>query len=201
VSESIQKWLGRNRPPRVHITYDVETRGAIKKKELPFIVGILADLSGENAPEIGLKERKFIEIDRDNFGEVMATLAPGLTVKVPNELTAAEAEGDEKAKEGEEGEEGEGARLVAPLTFKKLDDFRPENVAGQIADLSELLEGRRALVDLAAQIDLRDGLAEMLYQIMTSSEEEQKKLQGEAETALTELASDEAGDGAAKEKE
>lgn len=198
MSESIQKWLGRNRPPRVHITYDVETRGAIKKKELPYIVGILADLSGENTPEVGLKERNFIEIDRDNFGEVMATLAPGLTVKVPNELAAAEAEGGEKA---EEGEEGEGARLVAPLSFKKLDDFRPENVAGQIADLSELLEGRRALVDLAAQIDLRDGLAEMLYQIMTSSEEEQKKLQGEAETALTELASDEAGDGAAKEKE
>jgi type VI secretion system protein ImpB len=198
VSESIQKWLGRNRPPRVHITYDVETRGAIVKKELPFIVGILADLSGENAPEIGLKERKFIEIDRDNFGDVMATLAPTLTVKVPNELVAAETEGDEKAKEGEEGE---GARLVASLTFKKLDDFRPENVAGQIADLSELLEGRRALVDLAAQIDLRDGLAEMLYQIMTSSEEEQKKLQGEAETALTELASDEGGEGAAEEKE
>lgn len=198
MSESIQKWLGRNRPPRVHITYDVETRGAIKKKELPFIVGILADLSGENAPEIGLKERKFIEIDRDNFGEVMATLAPSLTVKVPNELTAAEADGDEKA---EEGEEGEGEKLVAPLTFKKLDDFRPENVAGQIADLSELLEGRRALVDLAAQIDLRDGLAEMLHQIMTSSEEEQKKLQGEAETALTELASDDEGDGASKEKE
>jgi type VI secretion system protein ImpB len=199
VSESIQKWLGRNRPPRVHITYDVETRGAIVKKELPFIVGILADLSGENTPEIGLKERKFIEIDRDNFGEVMATVAPGLTVKVPDELAAAaEAEGDEKAKEGEEDA---GAMLVAPLSFRKLDDFRPENVAGQIADLSELLEGRRALVDLAAQIDLRDGLAEMLHQIITSSEDEQKKLQGDAETALTELASDEGGEGAGEEKE
>ena len=187
MSESIQKWLGRNRPPRVHITYDVETRGAIKKKELPFIAGILADLSGENAPEGDFKERKFIEIDRDNFGEVMATVAPSLTVKVPDELKAAEAKGDEKA--DEEGEES-GERLVAALSFKKLDDFRPENVAGQIAELSELLEGRRALVDLAAQIDLRDGLADMLHQIMTGSEEEQKKLQGEAETALTELASE-----------
>lgn len=186
MSESIQKWLGRNRPPRVHITYDVETRGAIKKKELPFIAGILADLSGENAPDDTLKERKFIEIDRDNFGEVLATLAPSLTVKVPNELKAAEAEGDDKAEEGEE----DGERLVASLSFRKLDDFRPENVAGQIADLSELLEGRRALVDLAAQIDLRDGLAEMLQQIMTSSEDEQKKLQGEAEKTLTELASE-----------
>lgn len=186
MSESIQKWLGRNRPPRVHITYDVETRGAIKKKELPFIAGILADLSGENAPDDTLKERKFIEIDRDNFGEVLATLAPSLTVKVPNELKAAEAEGDDKAEEGEE----DGERLVASLSFRKLDDFRPENVAGQIADLSELLEGRRALVDLAAQIDLRDGLADMLQQIMTSSEDEQKKLQGEAEKTLTELASE-----------
>jgi len=194
MSESIQKWLGRNRPPRVQITYDVETRGAIKKKELPFIVGILADLSGENAPEAGLKDRKLIEIDRDNFGQMMATLAPSLTVKAPNELTRAEAEGKD--------EEAEEENLVAELTFKKLDDFRPENVAGQVADLSELLEGRRALVDLAAQIDLRNGLAEMLHQIMTSSEEEQKKLQGEAETALTELAEeDEAGKRANKDKE
>lgn len=194
MSESIQKWLGRNRPPRVHITYDVETRGAIKKKELPFIAGILADLSGENTPGIGLKDRKFIEIDRDNFGQVMATLAPSLTIKVPNELVKANAE------EGKE-EEADGAKLVAGLTFKKLDDFRPENVAGQIADLSELLEGRRALVDLAAQIDLRDGLADMLHEIMTSSEDEQKKLQGEAETALTELAETETGNGAAEGKE
>lgn len=201
MTDSIQHWLGRNRPPRVQITYDVETGGAIEMKELPFIVGILADLAGDNVPADSLKERKFLEIDRDNFNELMAkTIAPTLELRVPNVLAAAqaEAEGDEKeegkkeakAKAKEEGEEGaaeEGERLVVNLAFQDIDDFRPENIAEQIPDLAALLDARRSLRDLAAQLDLREGLDRMLLQVVGSSEEEMKQLEGAAAEELEKI--------------
>lgn len=174
MGESIQKWLGRNRPPRVQITYDVETLGAIEMKELPFVLGILADLSGSTERAENLKERKFLEIDRDNFDQTMAkTIAPTLQVKVPDAL---------KAAEGTEGE-----NLVADLAFGDIDDFRPENIAMQVPALRSLLEARHALTDLVAQLDLREGLAEQLDQLVGSSEADLKALGAAADEELQKL--------------
>src|SRR5262245_66338276 len=109
--ESLQHKLDRVRPPRVQITYDVETGGAIQKKELPFVVGILADLCGRPANALPpLKERKFVEIDRDNFNDVLKSLSPRLQLSVENKLTK------------------EGGSTSVELTFKDLDDFRPLTV-------------------------------------------------------------------------
>ncbi len=179
---SVHKKLGRVRKPRVHITYDVETGGAIEMKELPFIVGILSDLAGDNKPELPLKERKFIDIDRDNFSEIMSkTLAPTLQVKVENSIVRAaqEAEG--------ETAEGEGKPLVADLAFKDIDDFRPESIAEQVSELKALLDARNSLRDLAAQLDLRDGLDEQLAQLVSGDEAELKKLEGAVEDELKAL--------------
>src|SRR6266513_846209 len=110
--ESLQKKIGRVRPPRVHITYDVETGGAIEKKELPFVVGVLADLSGN--PEKALpavKDRNFAEIDRDNFDQILAKSAPRLTFKVDNKLT------------------DDDTRLGIELKFRSLEDFEPQSIA------------------------------------------------------------------------
>src|SRR5882762_8996565 len=106
--ESIQKKIGRVRPPRVHITYDVETGGAIEKKELPFVVGVLADLSGNPEKQLPpVKDRQFAEIDRDNFDQVLAKSAPRLTYKVDNKLT------------------DDDTRLGVELKFKSMEDFEP----------------------------------------------------------------------------
>ena len=87
MADSLQKWVGRNRPPRVQITYDVEIGDAIEKKELPFVVGLLADLSGDQVDsQPKLRDRRFVEIDRDNFNEVMAKISPKVGVKIPDVL-------------------------------------------------------------------------------------------------------------------
>lgn len=202
MTDSIQHWLGRNRPPRVQITYDVETGGAIEMKELPFIVGILADLAGDNVPAESLKDRKFLEIDRDNFNDLLAkTIAPRLELRVPDVLAAvrAEAEEGEKEKEkkdakgkakGQEAEEAaaeDGERLVVNLAFDDIDDFRPERIAEQVPELAVLLDARRSLRDLAAQLDLREGLDRMLLQVLSSSEEEMKQLEGAATQELEKI--------------
>src|SRR5580658_7794310 len=109
--ESLQKKLSRVRPPRVHITYDVETGGAIEKREIPFVVGVLADLSGmPEKPLPAIKDRKFVQIDRDNFNEVLGKINPRLAFKVPNKLS----EDDTK--------------LGVELKFKDMDDFHPAKV-------------------------------------------------------------------------
>src|ERR1035437_7888522 len=121
--QSITKKLGRVRPPRVHITYDVETGGAVEKREIPFVVGVMADLSGQpDKPLAKLKDRKFTEIDRDNFDSVMAAQAPRLAFKVDNTLSPA------------------GGKLGVDLRFKKLTDFEPHYVARQVKPLTQLLE-------------------------------------------------------------
>jgi len=142
--ESLQHKLDRVRPPRVQITYDVETAGAIQKKELPFVVGILADLSGKpaQAPR-PLKERKFVEIDRDNFNAVMASIGPRLQMTVPNTLTSA------------------GGSLPVELTFQHIDDFEPLKLINQVDALRRLLEVRTRLSDLLVKLDgneVLDGL-------------------------------------------
>jgi type VI secretion system protein ImpB len=145
--ESTQHKLDRIRPPRVQITYDVEIGDAIVMKELPFVVGIMADLSGDNKPTKPLKERKYTEIDRDNFNDIMYSIEPSLKLSVANKLKKKDADP---------------ASLVASLTFKNLDDFSPINVLKQVPQLSELFEARTRLSDLSAKLDGNDRLEEAI---------------------------------------
>lgn len=144
--ESLQHKLDRVRPPRVQITYDVHTAGAIEKKELPFVVGVLADVCGKpaEAPR-AMKERKFVEIDRDNFHAVLASLKPRLTMQVKNTLTPTN-----------------GTNLNVELNFRHLDDFGPLSVIEQVAPLKKLFEARRRLSDLLAKLDGNDELDSLL---------------------------------------
>jgi type VI secretion system protein ImpB len=154
MSGSLQHKLSRVRPPRVQITYDVETLGSIQKKELPFIVGILADLSGKPDPESAtplpkLKERKFVEIDRDNFDAVLESIGPRVAFQVPNRLQADATN-----------------NLNVVLNFKKMEDFSPENLVQQIKPLRELFEARRQLNDLLAKLDGNDNLDALLREVL-----------------------------------
>ncbi len=150
---SIQHKLDRVRKPRVQITYDVETGGAMQKMALPFVVGVLADLSGQpsKAPP-PLKERKVITIDRDNFNDVMARQGPRLALKVDNTLT------DEET------------RLAVELKFKHIDDFEPARVAEQIGPLRELLEVRGRLKQLLSKMEGNDKLEQLLSDIISNTD-------------------------------
>jgi len=174
VTESTQHKLSRVRPPRVQITYDVETGGAIQMKELPLVVGILADLAGKpEEPLPVLKQRKFVEIDRDNFNDVLASLKPRLALRVANRL-----------EEGEEGGDGEeGSKLNAELNFRHLDDFHPASVVQQIEPMRKLFEARQRLTDLLAKLDGNDDLDALLQDVAANTEqqEELKKLTEKAE--------------------
>ena len=151
--ESLQHTLDRVRAPRVQITYDVEIGDAIQMKEIPFVVGVLGDLSGNPAePLPKLKERKFIEIDRDNFNTVLAGMKPRLAYRVDNKLT------DDDSKLGVE------------LRFNSLDDFHPERVVAQVAPLRKLAEARRKLSDLLNKLDGNDKLEELLKDVINSTE-------------------------------
>jgi type VI secretion system protein ImpB len=151
--ESVQKKIGRVRPPRVHITYDVETGGAIEKRDIPFVVGVLADLSGmPSKPLPKLKDRKFTEIDRDNFDQVMAKQEPRIAFKVDNKLT------------------DEGGKMGVELKFAKMADFQPDNVARQVAPLNHLLELRTKLSNLRSSLLGNDKLEELLQQAVTDTE-------------------------------
>jgi len=153
MSNSLQKWVGRNRPPRVQITYDVETGDAIEKRELPMVVGMLADLSGQPAtPLPKLKERRFVDIDRDNFDEIMGKIRPRLDLSVPD---TAKGEGN----------------LRIELNFEKFADFHPEALVGQVPRLAKLLEARHQLRDLLAKLDGNDELDSILERIVRSTEE------------------------------
>jgi type VI secretion system protein ImpB len=153
MAESTQHKLDRIRPPRVQITYDVEIGDAIQKKELPFVVGIMADLSGKpEQPLAKLKDRKFVEIDRDNFNDVLASSAPRLTYRVDNKLT------------------NDGSKLNVELRFRNLDDFNPTNVVNQIEPLRKLLEARRRLTDLLGKLDGNDKLDELLQEVVSNTD-------------------------------
>ena len=157
--ESLQKKLSRVRPPRVHITYDVETGGAIEKRELPFVVGVLADLSGQpEKPPLPMQDakRKFIDIDRDNFDQVIAKVEPRLAFKVDNQLT----EDDTK--------------LGVELKFRSLDDFAPARVAEQVPALRKMLEARRALANLRSSLIGNDKLEALLADVLTDTDKLQR---------------------------
>jgi type VI secretion system protein ImpB len=153
MAESIYDKKGRVRPPRVHISYDVELNGAMVLKELPFVVGVMADLSGNPAQPLPKPmDRKFTEVDRDNFDDVLQSMQPRLAYKAENTLA------------------GDGSELSVELNFKKLDDFRPDNVAAQVAPLRDLMEVRRQLKALLSKTEGNDRLEELLNAILENED-------------------------------
>ncbi len=150
---SIQHKLDRVRRPRVQITYDVETNGAMQKVELPFVVGVLADLSAQSTePLKPLKERPVVEIDRDNINNVMAKAAPRVAMKVQNRLTS------------------EDTKLAVELKFKHIDDFEPAQVAEQVPALKELLDMRLRLTQLLSKMEGNDKLDQLLADILSNTD-------------------------------
>ena len=160
--ESLQKKLSRVRPPRVHITYDVETGGAIEKREIPFVAGVLADLSGQpEQPLPPLKERKFVEVDKDNFDRVLGQTNPRLAFKVDNRLSE------------------DDTRLGVELRFRSMADFEPAAVAKKIPSLRKLLELRNALHNLRTSLIGNDKLESILQEVLSNSET-LKRIEAEA---------------------
>ena len=148
MSDSGQKFIGRNRSPRVHISYDVETYGAKKSVELPFVMGVMSDLSGKSEVEKkGMKDRDFLDFDIDNFDSRMAAIAPRAAFNVDNEL------------------EGEG-KIGVDLTFSKMEDFDPGKVAKAVPALAKLLEARDQLNDLLVLMDGKENATELLEKVL-----------------------------------
>ena len=161
--ESTQHKLDRVRSPRVQITYDVEVGGAIELKELPFVVGVLGDFTGQpEQPLPKLKDRKFVEVNPDNFDTVLEGMKPHLNFSVENKLS----------------EEPEAANLKVDLKFSKLEDFEPQNVARQVKPLKELLDLRTRLSDLRGSLQGNDKLEELLLESVGNTEK-LEKLKGE----------------------
>lgn len=157
---SVHDKLKRVRKPRVHITYEVETEGAVEEKELPFVVGVMGDFSGHPTEKLkSLKDRKFVNIDRDNINDVMRQMKPGLNLRVENTLS------------------GEG-EMAVQLKFESMDDFDPANVAKQVEPLKKLLETRDKLRDLLTKVDLSEDLEEVLEDVLKNTDHLQK-LSGE----------------------
>ena len=145
---SSQKFIARNRAPRVQIEYDVELYGAQKKVQLPFVMGVLADLSGKPAdPLAPVSDRKFLEVDVDNFDARMKAMKPRVAFQVPNSLT------------------GEGTMSV-DLTFDTMDDFSPAAVARKVDSLSKLLEARQQLQNLVTYMDGKTGAEELVAKVL-----------------------------------
>jgi type VI secretion system protein ImpB len=161
MAESIHEKLKRVRRPRVHITYEVETEGAEVLRELPFVVGVIGDFSGDpTQPLRPLAERKFIQIDRDNFNEVMTRMTPGLNIRVANKLA------------------DDGSEMAVQLKFDSIEDFEPARVAEQVPALKALLDTRNKLRDLMSKVDRSEQLESLLEQIL-KNENELKSLSGE----------------------
>lgn len=175
MAESKQHWLDRNRPPRVQITYDVETGGAVERKEIPFVVGVMSDLSGDNTPTTKVKERKFVQIDRDNFNHVMASIAPSLKFAVPSRLG------------------GDATSLAVDLSFVNMDRFRPEQIVHHVPELRHLYEARTRLNDLLAKLEGNDELNKALFDLV---KDDTKLAAVKDEAATTVTADDKTGDAA-----
>ncbi len=155
--ESVQQKLSRVRPPRVHITYDVEIGGAIELKELPFVVGVLGDYSGKpEEPLPKMKDRKFIEIDRDNFDQVLSGMKPRLAYRVDNKLT------------------DDGSKMNVELRFNSMQDFEPDQLVQQVEPLRKMVEARKRLSDLLSKMDGNDKLEELLGEVMKDSGAQQQ---------------------------
>ena len=153
MAESVQQKLKRVRAPRVHITYDVETEGAQVRKELPFVVGVIGDFSGKPyEPQKPLRDRKFIQIDRDNFDDVMQRMTPGAEFKVENTLA------------------GDDSLLPVSLKFKSIDDFEPGAIVDQVEPLRKLLAVRNKLRDLMSKVDRSEELESLLEEVLQNTE-------------------------------
>ena len=152
MADSIHDKLKRVRKPRVHITYDVETNGAVAEKEIPFVMGVMGDYSGDNADKKPLKDRKFSNIDRDNFNEVLRNVAPKLQMKVENTL------------------EGDGSEISVDMDFKSMEDFEPHKVVENVEPLKKLLETRNKLRDLLTKADRSKELENVLEEVLSNSE-------------------------------
>jgi type VI secretion system protein ImpB len=145
-----QKFIRRNRAPRVHIEYEVQTYGSVEKISLPFVMGVLADLSGKSEKEKkGMQERDFVNVDMDNFGEFQKSIAPRAAFFVDNTLT------------------GEG-KMAVDLTFNSMDDFTPGRVAEQVPATAKLLEARGELSNLLAYMDGKDKAQDVIDQLLNN---------------------------------
>lgn len=164
--ESVQKRLQKVRPPRVQLTYDVEIGDAIEVKELPFVVGVLGDFAAQSRQEQGkVRDRKFVNIDMDNFDDVMEGMAPRAAYRVKNRLTP------------------EGGELGVDIEFRKFEDFRPESVVQQVEPLRKLQEARSKLADLRNKLAGNEKLEDLLNDVLNTTDQLQslgsKKSEGE----------------------
>jgi type VI secretion system protein ImpB len=153
--ESVQKRLERVRPPRVQLSYDVEIGDAIESKELPFVMGVMGDFTGQQDPDKPLpklKDRKFVNVDLDNFDEVLDGMAPKASYRVKNKLSP------------------DGGEFAVNLQFKSLDDFSPESVVQQVEPLRKLLEARTKLSDLRNKLAGNDKLEDVLSDVLSNTE-------------------------------
>lgn len=151
--DSIQKKLQRVRPPRVQLTYDVEIGDAIEQKELPFVMGVIGDFAGQSeVPQVKLKDKKFVNVDLDNFNEVMTAIEPKAKFRVSNKLS------------------DKGGEFAVDLTFKEIDDFRPEAIVQQIDPLRQLVEARNKLADLRNKIAGSEKLEDVLNEVLHNTE-------------------------------
>jgi type VI secretion system protein ImpB len=161
MSGSVHDKLKKVRKPRVHITYNVETEGAEVLRELPFVVGVMGDFSGDpTQPLRPFGDRKFTQIDRDNFNDVMARMNVGLNLKVDNKLA------------------DDGSQMGVALQFKSMDDFDPTAIVNQVPALKSLLETRNKLRDLLSKADRSEDLEKLLEQVL-QNETDLKSLSGE----------------------
>jgi type VI secretion system protein ImpB len=161
MSASIHEKLSRVRKPRVHIKYEVETEGAQIERELPFVMGVMGEFSGDpTKPLPSLSDRKFVQIDRDNFNDVMARIGPGLNLKVDNTLA------------------GDGSQIAVELKFNAIEDFEPGRIVEQVPALRQLMETRNKLRDLMSKVDRSEELEGLLEQVL-QNEGELKSLSGQ----------------------
>ena len=150
--ESLQHKIDRVRPPRVQITYDVEVGGAIELKELPFVIGVMGDFSGKpEEPLPAFKNRKFVEIDPDNFNQVLAGMTPRLAYTVDNKL------------------QDDGSKMGVEVKFNNIEDFEPDNIVQQVDPLRKLVEARQKLADLRSKMDGNEKLEGMLEEIIADA--------------------------------
>ncbi len=155
--ESLQHKLDRVRPPRVQITYDVEVGGAIELKELPFVLGVMGDFSGKPEEALpALKNRKFVEIDPDNFNQVLSGMKPRVAFSVDNKL------------------QSDGSKVGVDLTFNNIEDFEPDNVVQNVEPLRKLVEARQKLSDLRSKMDGNEKLENMLNDVIANADQQKQ---------------------------
>lgn len=155
--ESIQHKIDRVRPPRVQITYDVEVGGAMELKELPFVIGVMGDFVGKpEDPLPALKNRKFVEIDADNFNQVLSGMKPRVAYTVENKM------------------QDDGSKMGVDLTFNNIEDFEPDNVVQQVEPLRKLVEARQKLSDLRSKMDGNEKLENMLNDIIADADKQKQ---------------------------